>query len=107
MDAAHSALVRARATEDALATLRAELRELESGDTLRAPKFEGALGTSIEDLARLHEGHASNMREFSRMLGFNPRCILRARAIDCRRCTHRQDRGNVGTVPCGTAERWD
>ena len=68
MDAAHSALVRARATEDALATLRAELRELESGDTLRAPKFEGALGTSIDDLARLHEGHASNMREFSRML---------------------------------------
>ena len=74
MEAANLALERARKTESALATLRAELADLELGEALGAPAREplhddlGTLGTSIDDLARLHEGHASNMREFGRVL---------------------------------------
>ena len=70
------ALDRSRATEDALSKLRAELSGLESGAAFSSDgfsRFSGGpggieLGTSIDDLARLHEGHASNMREFGRAL---------------------------------------
>ena len=81
MDAAHGALERARATEHALAALRAELASLESTHPL--PLDGGAadpsadpsraLGTSIDDLVALHEGHATHMRELGAALRDDPK----------------------------------
>ena len=64
---AHFALERARASEDSLAKLRAELRDLEDSESMRLPA-DAHLTTSVDDLARLHEQHASTMREFGRVL---------------------------------------
>ena len=62
---------RARATEKALEALRAEFVELNTGGLRAAApgmSAEAVLGTSVDDLARMHEGHASNMRELGQAL---------------------------------------
>ena len=71
MDEPYASLDRARATESALAHLRAELDALErnSGPMLLGPGGPAAqLGTSVDDLARMHEEHAATMRRFGRVL---------------------------------------
>ena len=90
MDRAQEAIERARASEQTLASLRAELADLEKntgGPSLTAAAADysssrggggrsaareeplSVLGTSIDDLARLHEGHAATMRSFGTALG--------------------------------------
>ena len=77
MDRARQALALARAGSSAheggLADLRAELAELElQGSAITPPPTSveaHLLGTSIDELAALHEGHAQNMRDYGRAVG--------------------------------------
>jgi hypothetical protein len=89
MDRAQEAIERARASEQTLFTLRQELESLEA--STRGPSLAGAvggtttaarapvdneplsiLGTSIDDLSRLHEQHASTMRHYGMALSSQP-----------------------------------